>query len=159
MQFKRGTQGVSIVEIVIGASIMGLLVIASVSALALFVRSATDSKEQIIALYLAEAGVEYMKHIRSVNWDNISSLSTDTTYYFAVSTTTLATSTSPEVIDGYYERSLHLTDLYRDNTGDIVSSTTPGATIDTEAFYLTVEVGYGSSSVALSSIMTNINDE
>lgn len=159
MKFLTTQRGVTAVEIVIGVAILGLMVVAAVLTLALFVRSATDAKERTIALYQAEAGLEYLRHIRSEAWTNISGLSVDTQYYFDVSTTTLATSGTPEVIDGYYNRSFYLTDLYRDGNDDITPSTTPGATIDTDSFYMTVAVDFGSSTVSLSGILTNLHNE
>lgn len=163
MNYQQHERGVSAVEIVIGASILALLTVAAALTLALFVRSATDAKEKTIALYLAESGMEYIRQIRSEDWSIISGLTPGDTYYFAVSTTTLAVSATPEVFDNYYSRSFYLTDLYRDANDDITSSTTPGATIDTGAYYVTVVVDYalstGTSTVELSAILTNLHNE
>ena len=135
---------------------MGVVVIAAALVLAQFVRSATEAKEKTIALYLAESGIEYIKQIRSEDWTNISSLTNGTTYYFNVSTTSIATSVSPEVIDGYYQRSFELSSLRRDTSGDILST---GGTVDADSRYVVVTVNYGGSSLEVGSILTNLHDE
>jgi Tfp pilus assembly protein PilV len=153
------TRGISAVEIIIGVAILAALVVAAALILGLFVRSATTAQERTTAIYHAEAGLEYLRHLRSQNWTNISTLTTEVAYGFAVSTTTLAIAPSPDIIDGYYTRSFTLTALSRDASGDIVPSTTPSATVDPDSYYMTVQVSYGSADVSLSGILTNLHNE
>ena len=163
MRYRSSEQGIPAVEVVIGAGILALLALSAALTLGLFVRSATEAKERTVAIFLAEAGVEYARQIRSEDWANITGLTVGTTYYFDVSTTTLVTTATPEVIDNHYVRSFYLTDLYRDGNDDITPSTTPGATVDTDSFYLTVDVTFATSTAttteSLSAIITNLHNE
>ena len=73
-----------------------------------------------------------------------------------MSTSTLAFSGSSETIDGLYNRSFVLRDVYRNSDDDIVASTTGGATVDGASFWVEVTVDWGSESVSSETMLGNI---
>ena len=157
---KNTHKGVTLIEVAIGVSILSLVVMMLIHSMALFLdtRGLVLRKEK--ALYLTEEGVEIMRYIRDENWNVLGTdLSVNTIYYLSVSSTTVATTTTQEIIDGFYYRQFELYDLYRDNTSDdIVASTTGSSYVDSDSKELVVRVGYDGGTTTLKTILTNIFD-
>lgn len=152
-------RGALIVEVVIGISIVLMVLAGVVQTLSIVVQSASDIQERNRTLLLAEEGIEFLFYLRSVDWTNISGLTTNTSYSFSVSTTSVATVSSPEVIDGVYTRTFTIWPVYRDSDDDIVASTTGGAVLDPGAFYAEVFVTSPSATSSLWTIISNIHNE
>lgn len=149
------TRGISIVEVLFGVSIFALITIFTTQSISLFLEAGNRAQEEMQAVYLATEGLEVIRFIRDENWDTLADLAVDTPYYLAMTPTTLATTTVPEVI-GVYERSFVLRDVYRNAVDDIVASTTPGAAIDSGSTYVQMNVRWGSETLTLDALLTNI---
>lgn len=151
--------GMTSIEIVIGVSIAGIVLVYSMYAIMEFVNSARDISAKTEALYLAEDGLELVRYIRDNDWANISSLSVNNTHYLQVTTTTVQTTASPEIVDTF-SRSFRIQNVYR-NPGneDIIASTTGGAVVDTGSKYVTMTVSWGTpvKSVSLTTIIADIS--
>ena len=154
---KRKTEsGIALVEVIVGIAITGLVLVFVSHTITLFVTGAAETRTRTKALYLAEEGVEVMRYMRDSDWNIIDTeLSNDTSYYLTVATTSLATTTTPEIIDGTYTRSFSLSEVRRDADDDIVSS---GGTVDSHSRFITFSVGWGTATVTLPSLLTNIHD-
>lgn len=149
------TRGVSMVEVLIGVAIVGLLVVVISHSLTLYFTASTKTLTQTQALYLAEEGQEILRYLRDADWTDISSLTNDTPYYLDVTDTTLAITSTPEVIDGTFLRRFEVSEVRRDNsTDDIVTS---GGSVDTDARYVTFSVGWGTATVTVPALLTNIH--
>lgn len=152
----RAHRGITIVEVIIGVAIMALIVAFISYTITLFVQSSDGALKRTQALYLAEEGIEIMRYLRDSDWNTLDSeLTNDTTYYLDVATTTLATTTTPELIDDTYTRSFELTEVRRDGDDDIVDS---GGTIDDGSRYVTFSVSWDTATVTLTALLTNIHD-
>lgn len=159
MLAHQRTKGFTVVEILIGLSLFVIIFLFIFETLTLFFANQNRLLESTQALYLAEAGQEYVRAIRDEDWDTFSSLDTGTTLYLGISTTTIATSTTPEVIDGKFTRSFVLWPAYRNGDDDLVASTTAGAAADSESFMLTTAVTWGSGrEVRLHSFIGNLHN-
>ena len=157
-QLKNIQRGVTSLEVVIGVSIAGVILVYATYAVMEFINSARDITEKTEALYLAEEGLELVRFIRDESWSNISSLPLNTTRYLAVTSSSVSVTTTPEVI-GNFTRSFRIEDVYRNSSNDdIVASTTGGSIGDDNSKYvdMTVSWGSGSSSVLLTTILTDI---
>lgn len=149
-------RGITLVEVIVGSTIVSIVV-----AMVLFsLNTLFQNKERLLdqnkALYLAESGIETVRFLRDEDWTNISALSVDTTYYLAVSTTTVAISGTPEVVDGF-NREFVLRSVYRDAiSDDLMSSTDPGTYIDTDSYWLEFYVGNSNGTSTLSALVTNL---
>ena len=148
-------RGIALTEVILGAAVAGIILVGISHTLTLFLKASNGTLEQTKALYLAEEGHELLRYIRDENWNTLDGLTTGTTYYLTVSTTTIGTTTTPEVIDTDYTRSFVLNNLNRDSNDDFVES---GGSSDPDSRIVTVTVSWGSKSVTLDSILTNIFD-
>lgn len=153
---KTHTRGISSVEMLVGISIAALILLFVTHAITRFVNVGQETAEKTKALYLAEEGLELVRFVRDESWSNISTLTDGTTYYLDVSSTTVAISGTPEVIDGYYERSFVVDAVERDGNDDIVTS----GTADPQSKYVTVTVSWDTptQTTELTSIIADISN-
>jgi len=151
-------KGFTVIEILVGVSLLALIVIFTTHSLTLHFASGALVQQKTKALYLAEEGQEILRYLRDEDWNAITDLTADTQYYFAVATSTVATTTSLELIDTRYTRSFVLREAYRDANDDLVASTTGGSSIDTGSYIAEVSVVWGANSVSLDGLLTNVFD-
>ena len=147
--------GIAIIEILIGTSILTLVLAFISYTLLLFLDTSDLALEQTQALYLAEEGQELMRYLRDEDWQTISDLTEGNTYYLDIATSTIGLSSTPEVIDGTFTRAVVVDELRRDSNDDFVES---GGTVDSGGRVITVTVSWGSRDVVLTSILTNLYD-
>lgn len=155
-------KGFSLIEVVIAAAIILVVSVSVVTMYARYVRSAAATDESLKASYLAEEGIEVMKHFRDSSWSGkILNLSTSTSYTltFSTSTSSWATSTALQMIDGKYDRRVTLSNAYRNATSDI-STSTVGTTYDGNLRLITVTVSWknskATSTKSLSTYIANL---
>lgn len=159
MKRSSSKTGFSVVEVLIALAIFSVIFLFIYETLTLYFANQNKVLRSTQALYLAEAGQEYLRYVRDTDWDEIADLTVGTTYYFSVSTTTIATTTVPEVIDGTFTRSFVLWPAYRDGDDDLVASTTPGASADTGSYMVTTVVMWGNGEqVQLDSLIANLQN-
>jgi type II secretory pathway pseudopilin PulG len=152
---KRYKRGFTAIEIAIGVTLAGLILVYSMYSITQFINTARDISEKTEALYLAEDGIELIRFVRDEAWTNLSSLPVNTTRYLHVSTTTIGVTTTPEVVVGF-SRSFTVQNVYRNGaTDDIVASTTGGSVADSNSKYVFMTVSWASStkSVSLTTIL------
>jgi prepilin-type N-terminal cleavage/methylation domain-containing protein len=152
-RFKSKQAGITLVEVVVAIAIVGvMLAVVGFSVLAYL-----DARSKLLSnmktMYLAEEGYEILRALRDEDWNTISGLAVDTTYYLSVSTTTLATTTAPEVIDAEYYRAFELKTAYRDGDDDLTD--TPG-TSDSETRIVKVYAWGPTPTTTMTAILTNI---
>lgn len=149
-------KGLALAEIVIGASIMSVAILAVISVYTRYIEYAFSNDKNIQASYILEEGVEVMTFFRDVSWSNIGNLSTTTTYYLTFSGNTWATSTTPIYVDGKFLRKIVVGQVRRDANDNIALS----GTVDTNTRQITVTVdyfqGHATTSKSISTYLTNI---
>lgn len=151
-------KGISVVEVMIGLSILLLAVLFISRTLTTFFGVEQKTVENNQALYIAQGELEMLKFLRDDNWTQISSLTRGTTYYLAVATSTITITTTPQSI-GSFTPSFKIYNGYRNSSHDLVASTTSGATSDSGTVLVTATVSWGSgNSVVLRSILTNLHN-
>jgi len=159
MQHRNKQEGSLLIEVLVGAAVIGVILVAMIYVTTTVIQSLSFVEERNKALLLSEEGIEFLFYMRSEQWSNISSLTTGTTYYFDVMSADIRSTTTPELIDDTFARSFSVEPLYRDSNDDIVASTTAGAVIDPGAFHAYVTVTGSSSVVSLETILANIHNE
>lgn len=158
MYFKSSSElGVTLVEVMMAISIVAAMVVAVGLSVTTYVTARSELLVNLKTVYLAEEGHELLRALRDEDWNNLDSLTIGNQYYFDISTTTISTSVTQEVIDFDYYRSFVLAEVYRDGDDDITSSTTPGATVDTELFEAKVSVFGPVGTTTFTSIIANIH--
>jgi type II secretory pathway pseudopilin PulG len=104
------------------------------------------------ALLYAEEGIEAARNIRDRNYLDLVAGS----YGLSFSSDTWSLGAAPETIDGYYQRTVLVEDVYRDGNGDIV----PMGALDPETKKVTVTVDWNwkalfPKSISLVTYLTN----
>lgn len=149
--------GVTLIEVIVGIGIVAVTLVA----IGFGVNAYVDARRELItetkSTYLIEEGYEIIRAIRDNDWNTIEALTTGSTYYLAVSTTTLAVSTTPEIIDSTYRRSFIVRAVYRNASSDIVPSSTSGATVDAGSRQIDVSVAGPTGTTTLSAILSNLH--
>ncbi len=150
------THGVSLVEVLVGVSIVATMLVVIGYAINSYVAARAALLNNTKATYLAEEGLEIIRAVRDNDWTTIDALPTNTPRYLSVSTTTFAIVTTPEVIDGQFYRTFTVRPVYRNASDDIVASTTAGASVDDGSRQIDMYVGGPSGTTTLQAIITNL---
>jgi len=117
-------QGFMMVEILIVASIISVSVLAFMAVAQKSIYLSRQSLHTAQAVFLLEEGAEAVRVLRDNNWDNITALSTNTTYYPTFTGGTWTMSDTPSTV-GIFTRTVDIDSVNRDNiTDDIAVSGT-----------------------------------
>jgi Tfp pilus assembly protein PilV len=152
-------RGVTVVEVLIGVAILGVATVFLAQSFGLFFTNGSLVQHTTKASFLAAEGMEMVRFVRDDDWNTIAGLTNGTSYAPSVSAGAVSLTTTPEVIDGTFTRTIVFSPLYRNANDDIVASTAPGATVDTDSKLVTVTISWGSSeSLVIQSIVSNLFD-
>jgi type II secretory pathway pseudopilin PulG len=156
MQNRVTERGVTLVEVILGVAIVSSLLVG----IGFSVNTYSETKATLLtrtkAAYLAEEGQEIVRALRDTNWNTIDALTINTTLYLDVTDTTIATTNTPEVIDGDYRRSFIVREVYRNGSDDIVASTTVGATVDDGSRLIEMSVAGPAGTTTMEAILANV---
>lgn len=145
--------GVSLVEVVIAASILAVFVAALGTTQSLFLKTSLSGVNKAKAIFLAEEGVEAIKLLRDQSWTkNIAAIPIDTNYYLSYNSGTnfWATTTVNTYVDGRFERKFMLGNVYRDANDDIASL----GTYDSGSRLVTVTVAWSDRGATTTKVIT-----
>ncbi|MBA3733348.1 hypothetical protein H0W91_03160 [Patescibacteria group bacterium] len=152
-QFKKG---MALVEIIIGAAIMSVGIIAINASYSTYVQYALANQKNVEAAALMEEGLEVSTFFRDMGWVNISGLSTTTTYYLTFNGANWATTTTIQYVNGEFLRSINIADVNRDGNDDIATV----GTLDPNTKKITTTVsyfqGHSTTTRSMSTYLTNI---
>ncbi len=148
-------------EVIIGLSIISVVLFSLANVAIIALRIAEENTKNIQALFLAEEGIESLRVLRDSGWNsNIGVLNTGTVYYLNFSDGKWNTSSSPSsniYIDGVFERSFTVQEVYRNSNDRIVSSE---GTLDQNTKKITVSVSWFSRNAtttkSISTYITNL---
>lgn len=152
--YKKGS---GIIEIIVGLSIVLVGIFALLKTYNYYLKFALIHKYDIAATLLAEEGVEAIKILRDSNFTSkIAALSSGTVYSLAFVNSFWESTTTRKYVDGIFDRTFLLNDVYREPTDDIGFS----GTLDPNTKKVTVSVSYrgisGTSTKSISTYITNI---
>lgn len=157
MNKKSKKQGSFLVEVIIGATIISISILAIISSYVVYMKFAYANEKNVEANYLLEEGIEAVTFLRDNGWsNNISKLGTTTVYYLTFSPPTVSTTTVPQYVDGLFLRSFSVSDVKRDSNDDI--STVGTYDPNTKKITATVSYwqGHGTTTRSLSTYISNI---
>lgn len=150
-------RGVTLIEVLVGISILAVTLIAIGFSVTSYVTARQELVSETKATYLTEEGYEVLRAIRDTDWNTLQALTPNATYYLALSTTTFATSNTPEIIDSTYRRSFIVRSVYRNATSDIVGSGAAGATLDNGTRQFDISVNGPTGTTTFYAILTNVH--
>jgi len=157
MKYATKEAGITLIEVVIGISIIAVAAVAIGYSINAYVSARAALLSDLKAAYLAEEGYELIRSIRDDDWMTLDALSLGALHYLDVSSTTATVTGTPEVIDGEYTRSFELNALYRNASDDVTTSGAPGATVDDGGRTLEVNVYGPNGTTTFEAIITNIH--
>lgn len=152
-------KGLSLVEVLVASSIIIIFFLALVGIYNTYLKISRTNIYSIKAAFLAEEGIEAIKSLRDLSWNNnIAPLSTNSDLYLEFSGGRWVSTTTNLYTDGMFERKVNITEVNRDpSNGDIVTS---GGILDTGTRLVTVTVSWpyknSTSSRVVATYITNM---
>jgi len=140
---KTFNQGVTLVEVLIAASIITAFLTALLGTHSFYLKTAFSNRHVIKAAQLAEEGIEVVRFERDSSWTlNIETLDLDTEYRISFESGDWVLSETPVFIDNLFDRTVTLSSVSRDGSNDIVTS---GGTLDPDTLLVTSSVSWVSN--------------
>lgn len=157
---QKSDLGLTLVEVLLATSIILVFLLAIFGVHNLYLRTAFSNGEILKAVGLAEESLEAMRFLRDVSWDdNIAPLILGTDYDLVFSAGSWQVTTADNWVDNIFERTVRLSAVYRDASGDIVSS---GGTLDPNTLLVVSSVswsnGVATTTKSISTYLTNLFD-
>lgn len=136
---KNTSRGFGLIEIVVGVSIISLALMGTVFLGGSYEKLSRSTLAAVKAEFLLEEGVEGLRSMRDTGWQNIAGLVSGVDYFIDTENGAYIATTSPQVVDGVYTRTVVVAPVYRDSNFRIVSS---GGTLDNETKDVTVSIAW-----------------
>ncbi|MES3031413.1 MAG: hypothetical protein V4697_03315 [Patescibacteria group bacterium] len=117
------SKGMSVLEVVIAASIILILTTAITQAWQSHLRLSRLNNERTQVALILEEGSEILRFLRDTSWSTqIAPLNLNTTYYFSWDGSTYSATTSPQTLQSKYTRTITFSSVARDGNDNITSS-------------------------------------
>jgi prepilin-type N-terminal cleavage/methylation domain-containing protein len=157
MKDKTKNKGLSLVEVVISASLLSIVALAAVNCYSIYLSYVLANQSNVQAAFLLEEEMEAVIFLRDKGYgENISSLPLDTPIYLMWNGSLWATSTTPEYVDGQFLRSFVVSGVLRDSDGRISGS----GSDDPDTRKITASVsylsGHATTTKSISTIITDL---
>ena len=129
--------GFGLIEIVVGVSIISLALMGTVFLGGSYEKLSRSTLAAVKAEFLLEEGVEGLRSMRDTGWQNIAWLVSGASYFIDFNNGVYVATTSPQIIDGVYTRTVTVASVYRDSNFRIVSN---GESLDNETKDVTISI-------------------
>jgi type II secretory pathway pseudopilin PulG len=157
MKRSISQQGMGLLEIVVGLSILAVTMASMVMTYKAYIRASFATTESIQASYLAEETFEAVKMLRDKSWtSNIATLTNGTTYYLYWNGSTWVATTTLQYVDNQFLRSFKLAAVNRDSNDDIAVSGTLDANTKKVDVSVAWQVAPATTTKTLSTYITNL---
>lgn len=157
MAKKSREHGSTLIEVVVVAAVLALVSMAFLGTFSALSRFHRKDMFAIKGELLAEEGIEAIRLIKSDSWNTLASIPPGAERFLSLSPFSWSVTTTPEVVDGVFYRSIRVFGVSRDTNDDIVSS---GGTTDPDTLRLRSSVSWkehgATSTASYESYMTNI---
>lgn len=157
---RRAYYGFGVLEVLVASAVVSTALVSLFFVFALSQRAVLRASEKVRANFIAEEGLEVMRHLRDRSWsEHLAGLAADTNYYLFFDTESSAwsiTALNPGMIDGTFDRTVRVASVMRDiGSDDIVES---GGVIDPDTWKVTVTVLWGGRLVSAETYVGDIFD-
>lgn len=120
---KIWRKGFSLAEVLVVVFIASFSIFVVWQIYVLYIKISVSNPALFQASFLAEEGIEAVKFMRDYSWDQkIAPLSSGIDYTLTFSGTDWGVTTGPIFIENKFDRRVTFSEVYRDITGNIVSS-------------------------------------
>ncbi len=156
----RYTQGIGLVEAVVVISIASVAFAAALSAVVFFMRGGLKSVERTQAIYLVEESIEAVRFLRDQGYStNITPL-VGTTFYLEPTTGGFEATTTNNVINGAFTRTVTVDEVYRRTSDDDIVPVTSGdpKAVDPGTVHVNVTVSWASGSINMETYVSDLYD-
>ncbi|MEK7647294.1 MAG: hypothetical protein AAB378_02900 [Patescibacteria group bacterium] len=149
--------GFGLAEIVVGAAIISVSLFGLVAASQLALRVADENTKRVQASFLLEEGVEAVRVLRDGGWNvYMAPLSVGSAHYLEFSGSFWRATTTNIFVDGKFERSFTVNNVYRNVNDDIAGA----GTLDPDTKKVTVTVAWrartGTTTESISTYFTDL---
>lgn len=153
MSSHRYKRGISVVEIIVSAAIIATAVTGIAGAWQLYLKVSNLGTQYAQANMLIEEASEALTIMRDTNWtNNISPLTNNTTYYLYWNGSTYTATTTQQIRNGLYVRTITFQSVSRDVNFDIAASGT--VDLKTRKVFITVyPIGNASTTLAQAQLL------
>ena len=147
--------GISLVEVVVGTALILLSLTGLTTAYSFYLKAGLRNTNHLKSALLLQEGVEAVTLMRDGAWSNLSTLTIGTAYHLSWNGSMWVATTTPQIVDSVFTRTVKLGSVYRKTTGsDIVDVGSPATkSLDTNTRKLTVTVTWGTASTTQSKQM------
>ncbi|MBI3632752.1 MAG: hypothetical protein HY226_00515 [Candidatus Vogelbacteria bacterium] len=157
MTNKNKKKGAGIIEVIVGLAIVMVGIFALIRTYGYYLKFGLLHKYDVQASLLLEEGVEAVKLLRDTGWSSkISGLTVDSTYRLAFVNSSWTATTTKKYVDGIFDRTFTLSNVYRNSNDDISAS----GTLDPGTKKLVVAVAYrngqSTTTKSISAYITNL---
>ncbi|OGZ35949.1 MAG: hypothetical protein A3I88_00655 [Candidatus Portnoybacteria bacterium RIFCSPLOWO2_12_FULL_39_9] len=122
MSLRHQKSGFGALEIIVGAAIISISLFSLMAVSRLSLEMVFQSANRVKAGFLIEEGLEAVRTLRDGGWSaKIAPLSADTVYYLDFDGLNWQPTFTNVYIDGIFERSFIIEDVYRDTNDDIAA--------------------------------------
>ena len=159
MKRENHYKGIGLVEVIVSVSILTIIMVGLISTFNYYVGAGTKSTEKIQGSLLAEETLEALRYMRDGAWKNIGDLATGTPYHLEFTGALWKSTTTQIIIDGTFEQTFVLDDVYRrDSDDDIVPFSSGDAkTLDPDTLLITVSIlTDGATTTEIVTYITNL---
>ena len=156
------TRGFGVIEIVIGVAILSIALFGLLAASQNFVLLSRRTNDLVQANFLLSEGVESIRVMRDSGWTAyIAPLTVGGTYSPYFDGSTWVSTTTPQIVDGRFERTFVVSAVERNTSDDIVAS---GGTVDPDTKKFTVQVSWhsdarGTTTLSFPTYFTNMHND
>lgn len=152
-------KGFGLIEIVVGVSIISICLFGLAAISELSLKAMNEALKSTKASFLLEEGMEAVKILRDAGWSpNLASITTGEKKYLNFNGVGWQSTSSNLYVDGVFERSFILENVYRDLNDDITLS----GTLDPDIRKITVSVVWygrkGTTTRQIEGYITNLFD-
>ena len=144
-------------EIIIGVAIISASLFSLIAVAQISLRFVGESTQNAKSGFLLEEGVEAIKFLRDSGWDvNIVPLVVNVSHYLNFNGTNWESTSVNNYIDGVFERSFVIEDVYRDASDDIAESGVLDPDTKKVSVFVLWNTQTGTVAKSISTYITNI---
>ncbi len=155
---KSKNDGYSLAEALVATALALMVFLSLNTVFTMILNMSLLNSSRIQSNFLAEEGLEVVRILRDSGWqDNIAIHSSNSPFFIIFENQNWSATSSYVLVDDVFERSVVLSDVYRDSNYDIVLN---GGTLDSNTKKVTVSVSWSNrgatSTKSFSTYLTNI---